>query len=109
MGNEGSERDMYNDVCKEKFEDLKEGIKDVKKIALDTHKAICVSNGKKSILSRLDAIESDADEPKRWGPFSFNPIESRDIPRIVGAFCLAILVLEKFGVLQPLIEAWASK
>ena len=75
------EIDMYDKVCKEKFEGLSGEIGEVKTIALKTHKAICESNGKPSILSRLDAIEVDG---KSKGILGKTGIESRDLPRIIG-------------------------
>ena len=76
-----TERDMFNDVCKDKFNDLSSDISEVKTIALSTHKAICVSNGTQSVLSRLDKLEelkSDTGVKSKFG-IDFKPIESRDL------------------------------
>ena len=45
---------------------------------------------------------------KKWGIY-WHPIESRDISRIMLAAGVIILVLEKFGALQPLLEALAKR
>ena len=104
------EIDMYETVCKDKFQGLADGIKEVKGIAEKTHNAICVSNGKKSILSRLDAVEDRSEQKTttKWG-IQFQAIESRDIPRIIGAIGITVLVLERFGALEPLIRMIANK
>ena len=105
-----AEIDMYNTVCRNKFEGLESSIGEVKTIALKTHKAICESNGKKSILSRLDKIEEvqtvgNLHKPQfvKFG-IRFCPIESRDIPRIIGAIGILILALDRLGALKPILQ-----
>ena len=114
------EIDMYDKVCKGKFDAVDKrfnavdkrfdatdtSIKEVKTLQQATHKAICESNGKPSILSRLDMIEKDSEGgglTKKLG------IESRDLPRIICALGIVALVLERFGALQPILEMFASK
>lgn len=83
-------------------------LKRIEDLAQKTHKALCESNGKPSVLSRLDAVEVAQQEPEKntFTKFGirFEQIESRDLPRILGAIALIILVLEKFGMLGPIMK-----
>jgi len=102
--------EMYEKVCKPKQDEIVEGQKEIKAIAESTYKAICVSNGKACVLARLDKLEGEArdnDITTKFG-IKFKPIESRDLAGILIAFGVVMLVLERFGALQPLIE-WVNK
>jgi len=75
-----------------------------------THKALCESNGKPSIISRLEKAEAalvkQGKEPKTFTKFGivFKPIESTDIARTVGMLLLVVLVLERFGLLGSIMR-----
>ena len=101
--------EMHDKVCEPRFKVLHDGQEEIKKIANATHKALCVSNGGPSVLSRLERIEAGSEGKKATKTFMkgllrFEPIESRDVPRIIFAAGMVILVLEKLGLLMPLIK-----
>lgn len=102
--------EMHEKVCEPKFEALSKGITEVKKISLKTHKALCESNGKPSLISRMEkaeeAIAKGKNQPKTFTKFGivFKPIESTDIARTVGMLLLVVLVLERFGLLGSIMR-----
>jgi len=98
--------ELYKTVCLPRGEAQDRELKEIKSLAKKTHKAICESNGKPSVLSRLDSLETE--KPKTKTIFGF-PVESRDLPRIIGAAGIVALVLERFGALAPLIDALAER
>jgi len=99
--------EMYEKVCKPWQIQMAKSQDEIKTIALSTHKAICESNGKPSILSRLDMLEREDNAKTKFG-VKFQPIESRDIPRVIIALGVVVLILERFGVLKPLMELLAK-
>jgi len=100
--------DMYNDICKEEFKGLHEKLD-----AIDTR--LFKSNGKRSIVETIrdneKALDRHIEEGKKpaaaktilGGYVRCKPIESRDLPRIIVALGMVVLILERFGALEPII------
>jgi len=90
-----SAEQMHDKVCEPKFEAYEKDQEEIKIILKKTHKALCESNGKPSVLARLNKLEEQIDigGKKMWG-IVFKPIESRDIPRIIVALGMTIILLD---------------
>jgi len=112
------EMEMYEKVCEKRFSKL-EGKVDYG--FAEMTKKLFIGNGKKSVVALIEdnaghikdnrlnlKRHTEAVEGKSWLGFRFKPVESRDIPRIVGAVGILVLVLEKFGALGPVLTALAK-
>ena len=84
-----SDNERYELICKPTLQAIKEGQDDLKELFEDLHHTIAVSNGKPSLLSRVDALEKTAAVPPeakparmlKIGPVELNGYGLNDIVR----------------------------
>jgi hypothetical protein len=108
-----TDNERYELICKPTLQAIKEGQDDLKELFEDLHHTIAVSNGKPSLLSRVDNLEKAAaaqPEPKPTRSVKFGPIELtgyglNDISRAAVVVCVLWLVFKP--VVQPLLaKVW---
>jgi len=92
----------YEKICKDKFDALKVGQDELKTIAQKTHKALCESNGKPSVLSRLEKLEATPVPTKEisigGGMLKMRGFNPKEVGRIVVWIIIVYLFLSEIGV-----------
>ena len=106
--------DMYKNTCEKRFDSIDNAFSGL-------HKRLFESNGDRAIVELIRDNKNSIDrhvenEPEavaptgtvKWG-IMWQPIESRDVPRIIATIGIVVLLLERFGALTPLLEMIAKK
>ena len=108
------ELSIYEHICKSRFDKLEEAMKAI-------HDKLFVSNGNRAMVEKIrdneKAIkrmgEQSISKPSRvktmLGVVRLQPIESRDIPRIIGAVGILILALDRLKALEPIMAYIAGR